>query len=57
MNISGHDLFQIAQMQDIYFTLHMWSILSPQEIRTSLKTKRQPKNGKVKKRSVRAKPK
>ena len=24
------DLFQIAQMHDIYFTLHMWALLSPQ---------------------------
>ena len=23
------DLFQISQMHDIYYTLHLWAILSP----------------------------
>lgn len=36
----GTDLFQISQMHDIYFTLQMWYLLSP-ELATAGSKRRQ----------------
>lgn len=57
MHTPGNDLFQIAQMQDIYFTLRMWAILSPNGAYAASKAKRESIKENQRKCSKRTKPK